>query len=68
MLAGQFFTKLAKPKVSTHNNRINTIYYIRRSGFALGFVIKAVKFRLVCMVINVLCQRYVLGAIIVIHI
>ncbi|PSU27153.1 hypothetical protein C9I99_26720 [Photobacterium lutimaris] len=25
MLAGQFFTKLAKPKVSTHNNRINTM-------------------------------------------
>ena len=58
MLARQFFTKLAKSKVSPHNNRINTIYYTRRSGFVLGFVIRAVKFRLVGMVINVLCKRY----------
>ncbi|WP_214651622.1 hypothetical protein, partial [Aliivibrio fischeri] len=33
--------------------------YTRRSGFALGFVIKAVKFKLFGIVINVLCKRYI---------
>ncbi|MGN2614759.1 hypothetical protein [Aliivibrio fischeri] len=47
-----------KRSVYRHNKCINTIYYTRRSEFALDFVIKAVKFRLVCMVINVLCKRY----------